>query len=157
MKTFLYTLAIPIAVALASCSSSRSLSSAMEDDIYYVPGRRALVAQEIENLSGQQQTAPVTAAGIRSEEVGSRATGSSIAPSAFSSEKQKVINPATGQIDNFSVAELTDQAKQRLAESDEIQETIYQNTGYWVNGYKGDGSDLEEIQRLINRYPDGFG
>lgn len=144
MKTYLYTI-IALAVTAASCSSSRTLSSSMEDDIYFVPGQKPLVVKEVETITGQT---------IDPREY-SDAAKEAIANQKASS--QSVINRQTGRMDNISTSQLATQAEQRLAESDQVNETIYENTGYWIGGYKGSESDLSEIQRIINMYPEGFG
>lgn len=41
-----------IALTAISCSTNRSFT--MEDDIYYVPGKKALMVKEVENLTGQE-------------------------------------------------------------------------------------------------------
>ena len=48
MKFSLYIAGL--AFIIASCSTTRNFSSIMEDDIYYVPGKKALAIQEVENL-----------------------------------------------------------------------------------------------------------
>lgn len=50
MKFSLYIAGL--AFIIASCSTTRNFSSIMEDDIYYVPGKKALAIQEVENLTG---------------------------------------------------------------------------------------------------------
>ena len=51
MKSLLYIAAS--ALMASSCSTSKSLSTTIEDDIYFVPGKKALVVQEVENITGQ--------------------------------------------------------------------------------------------------------
>ena len=50
MKIALYFSAL--AVLLGACSSSQNFTRAQEDDIYYVPGKRSLFAQEIKDKTG---------------------------------------------------------------------------------------------------------
>ena len=50
MKFSLYIAGL--AFIIVSCSTTRNFSSIMEDDIYYVPGKKALAIQEVENLTG---------------------------------------------------------------------------------------------------------
>ena len=50
MKPYLYI--IILAFLAISCSTSRLMT--MEDDIYYIPGEKALVVKEIENTTGNQ-------------------------------------------------------------------------------------------------------
>ena len=50
MKIALYFSAL--AVLLGACSSSQNFTLAQEDDIYYVPGKRSLFAQEVKDKTG---------------------------------------------------------------------------------------------------------
>ena len=50
MKIALYFSAL--AVILSACSSSQNFMRVQEDDIYYVPGRQSLFAQEIKKKTG---------------------------------------------------------------------------------------------------------
>ena len=67
-----------IALTAISCSTNRSFT--MEDDIYYVPGKKALMVKEVENLTGQEISSSIQT-DTYPEEV-SHAKGSSIAPAA---------------------------------------------------------------------------
>lgn len=140
MRTFLYSI-IALAVIASSCSTSRTLSSSMEDDIYYVPGKKPLVVKEVESITGQNismnQTSP--------------------AHNTASDNQSVVINRKTGKAENISMSQLSAQAEQQLANNNEIDATIYENTGYWLGDFKGSESDLEEAARIINQYPQGFG
>ena len=49
MKFSLYIAGL--AFIIVSCSTTRNFSSIMEDDIYYVPGKKALAIREVENLT----------------------------------------------------------------------------------------------------------
>ena len=51
MKFSLYIAGL--AFIIVSCSTTRNFSSIMEDDIYYVPGKKALAIREVENLTGK--------------------------------------------------------------------------------------------------------
>ena len=46
MKQLIYISALG-ALLLSACSTGRQLSSTMEDDIYYVPGERSLLARDV--------------------------------------------------------------------------------------------------------------
>ena len=48
MKFSLYIAGL--AFIIVSCSTTRNFSSIMEDDIYYVPGKKALAIREVEIL-----------------------------------------------------------------------------------------------------------
>lgn len=141
-----------LALAATSCSTARSLT--MEDDIYYVPGQKALVVKEVEDLTGQNISVQDNA-GNYSEET-SRSAGSSIAPAAFSKSKQQVVNTRSGKLENVDIAAMTGEAQEMFDNYDVVNETIYENTGYWIGGFKGSENDLPEIQRIINMYPNGF-
>ena len=128
----------------------------MEDDIYYVPGKKALAIREVENLTGhdigtEQPVDPTVLAG----EI-SRSAGSSTPPATFSSSNNTKINARSGQLEQVNIQSLTREAEEKLANNEEIDMTLYENTGYWIGGYRGPASDLAEIQRIINMYPEGF-
>lgn len=128
----------------------------MEDDIYYVPGKKALAIQEVENLTGhdigtEQPVDPT----VLAEEI-SRSAGSSTPPATFSSSNSTKINARSGQLEQVNIQNLTREAEEKLANNEEIDMTLYENTGYWIGGYRGPASDLAEIQRIINMYPEGF-
>lgn len=150
MKPYLYI--AMIALMANACSVSRSIT--MEDDIYYVPGKKALAAKEAGNLNGAQVTTQGTTESHSAN--ASRPAENNVPSSAFTPRKQQVINPNGGQLETVDMTTLAAQAEERLAYQDEVNETLYENTGYWMGGYKGNGSDLPEIQRIINLYPQGF-
>lgn len=154
MKPFLYIAAF--ALLASSCSTTRNFSSTVEDDIYYVPGKKALVIQEVENLTGQDIDIGQNndSKDLSGESYSS--TGSTTPPASFSPGQSKVVNTKTGKLENVDLNTLTGQAAAMLADNDNINETIYENTGYWIGGYKGSENDLDEIQRIINMYPQGF-
>ena len=52
MKFSLYIAGL--AFIIVSCSTTRNFSSIMEDDIYYVPGKKALAIREVENLTNNR-------------------------------------------------------------------------------------------------------
>lgn len=149
MKTFIY-IALT-AIAASSCSIARNYT--MEDDIYYVPGKKSLVVKEIEKITGQ----PIASSYENDDTYDyekSRSQGSSIPPADY--QGQKVVNPRSGQLETVNMQSLATEAQEKLATSDSINETIYENQGYWIGGYKGSESDLAEIQHIINLYPNGF-
>lgn len=154
MKFSLYIAGL--AFIIVSCSTTRNFSSIMEDDIYYVPGKKALAIREVENLTGhdigtEQPVDPTVLAG----EI-SRSAGSSTPPATFSSSNNTKINARSGQLEQVNIQSLTREAEEKLANNEEIDMTLYENTGYWIGGYRGPASDLAEIQRIINMYPEGF-
>ena len=154
MKFSLYIAGL--AFIIASCSTTRNFSSIMEDDIYYVPGKKALAIQEVENLTGHDiETEQPVDSYVLSEEI-SRSAGSSTPPATFSSSNNTMINARSGQLEQMNIQSLTQEAADKLSNSEEINMTLYENTGYWIGGYRGPASDLAEIQRIINMYPEGF-
>jgi len=52
MKIIFYIILVST-ILFSSCSSTRSLNSTIEDDIYFVPGSKPLMMQEVENITGQ--------------------------------------------------------------------------------------------------------
>lgn len=153
MKSILYITGI-IFTAL-SCTTTRNLSSTIEDDIYYVPGQKALVVKEVEDLTGQQLNDEYATVDYASESY-SRDNGSSIPPASFQSNSAPRVNARTGQLDQVDMQNLSNQALEILATDGAANTTLYENTGYWIGGYKGNDNDLAEIQRIINMYPQGF-
>lgn len=146
MKYLIYIITA-LSLGIMSCSSARTFTNSVEDDIYYVPGRKPLVVKEVENITGEKIDMGPSVQAIAAEP-GSASTGSRTAP---------VINARKGTVENVNTGELLNEAQQRLATEGTINETIYENTGYWIGGYKGSENDLEEISRIINMYPEGFG
>ncbi len=150
MKPYLYI--IIFAFLAISCSTSRLMT--MEDDIYYIPGEKALVVKEIENTTGKE-ISPLTHPGLYSGST-QHLTSNATPPATFSQNKQQAINTRSGQVETADMAQLTTQAEELLTRNEEVNETLYKNTGYWMGGFKGNESDLPEIQRIINLYPQGF-
>ncbi|WP_301911416.1 hypothetical protein [Odoribacter laneus] len=145
MKIIFYIILVST-ILFSSCSSTRSLNSTIEDDIYFVPGSKPLMMQEVENITGQN--IPLSS-GNRQH---APASGN------FTTENSAVIiNRQQGTTEEITTGSLTSRAQQRLAESEEVNEVLYENTGYWIGGFKGSDSDLREAARIIARYPDGFG
>lgn len=148
MKSLLYIAAS--ALMASSCSTSKSLSTTIEDDIYFVPGKKALVVQEVENITGQNFSEnPPTNRNIPTEGH-SAYKGSSIPPANFSSSKNQ-----TNVRENVNTSAYVNQQFQTISDSQD--DSAYESTGYWVGGYKGNQGDLNEIQHIINQYPEGFG
>ena len=101
MKFSLYIAGL--AFIIVSCSTTRNFSSIMEDDIYYVPGKKALAIREVENLTGhdigtEQPVDPTVLAG----EI-SRSAGSSTPPATFSSSNNTKINARSGQLEQVNI------------------------------------------------------
>lgn len=125
-----------------SCTATRNFT--MEDDIYYVPGKKSLVIREVEQLTGEEINSSA-----RSE------TSIKLPPRPKVSSTQADRN-GNGQPANADLSALAAEAKEKLDNSEEIHETLYEDTGYWIGGFKGNESDLPEIRRIIDRYPQGF-
>lgn len=128
-----------LAVLLSACSSTQTLSRSMEDDIYYVPGEKPLMVKEVENMTGES---------IHMD-----------TPSRdYSSGSGTVMNRQRGTSETVTTSELMAQAENLLNDpSAAAQTTLYENSGYWIGGFKGNDSDLAEAARIINQYPEGFG
>lgn len=145
MKTsYLYTLLA--VVFLWSCSSMQNMNTSIEDDIYYVPDKKPLMVKEVETITGEKidMTAP--------------ATRSNYAESYPESGSSVVINRQKGRAEKISTSELAAQAENILNDPYAPETTtLYENTGYWIGGFKGSNTDLREAARIINQYPEGFG
>lgn len=157
MKFSLYIAGL--AFIIVSCSTTRNFSSIMEDDIYYVPGKKALAIREVENLTGhdigtEQPVDPTVLAG----EI-SRSAGSSTPPATFSSSNNTKINARSGQLEQVNIQSLTREAEEKLANNEEIDMTLYENTGYWLGGYRGPAqrfdrntTDHQHVSRRIRQF-----
>lgn len=149
MKSLLYIAVL--ALVAASCATSQNFSNTVEDDIYFVPGKKALLVQEVENMTGQDISAHSSNDQTTYPVENATSQGSSIPPASFSRNK------TTASVESANTDALLNEARGLLATNDEVNKTIYQNTGYWIGGYKGNEGDLPEIQRIIDQYPEGFG
>lgn len=145
MKSVVY-ISLAFVVSLSSCYSSRSLSNSIEDDIYYVPGSKPLIVKEVEAETGQQIQMSRPA-----EETASHPGIPTPAPTTTT------INGQRGTTEQISTPTLASRAEAALAATGTTREVIYENTGYWVGGFKGSKSDLQEAARIIAQYPEGFG
>lgn len=142
MKTFYYIFLLSV-VLLGSCSPMQNLSSTMEDDIYYVPDKKPLMVQEVETITGQNI------------DMTSRNDYSDSYPSG---ESSVVINRQKGTTERISTSGFAAQAEGILNDPNAAERTtLYENSGYWIGGFKGNDNDLEEAARIINQYPQGFG
>ena len=83
MKFFLYIAALVLITM--SCSTTRNFSSAMEDDIYYIPGKKAMVMKEVENMTNQGTNGQAGISGTWTDEP-SHSAGSTTPPETFSSQ-----------------------------------------------------------------------
>ena len=116
MKFSLYIAGL--AFIIASCSTTRNFSSIMEDDIYYVPGKKALAIREVENLTGHDiETEQPVDSYVLSEEI-SRSAGSSTPPATFSSSNNTMINARSGQLEQMNIQSLTQEAADKLSNSE---------------------------------------
>lgn len=145
MKIIFYIILVST-ILFSSCSSTRSLNNTIEDDIYFVPGSKPLMMQEVENITGQN--IPLSSGNRQHAPASGNPTTENSAV---------IINRQQGTTEEITTGSLTSRAQQRLAESEEVNEVLYENTGYWIGGFKGSDSDLREAARIIARYPDGFG
>lgn len=139
MKTSLLYITLLAVLLSAACSSTRSMSSALEDDIYYVPNEKPLLVKEVETTTGQ----PITSGISRPSEDYDRSRGSSVRPGS-----------GNGRV-NTEV--LTNEAEAILQNNEEVNQTLYESPGYWIGGFQGSESDLAEAYRIINEHPQGFG
>ena len=151
MRALLYVTLL--ALGAGACATAHSYT--MEDDIYYVPGKKALVVKEVEKITGEEFPQNPNTDDTYAYEA-HRSEGSSVAPRDFTEGQQRRINTRSGVVENMDINALTRQAQSTLAGNRTVNETIYENTGYWIGGYKGNERDFEEIQRIINLYPNGF-
>lgn len=151
MRAILYITLL--ALGAGACATAHNYT--MEDDIYYIPGKKALIVNEVEKITGKEFPQNPKTDDTYAYEA-HRQEGSSVAPRDFTEGKQRRINTRSGVVENTDINALSRQARSTLAGNHAFNETIYENTGYWLGGYKGNERDFEEIQRIINMYPNGF-
>lgn len=142
MKNYFFIIYTTLFVVLYACSPIKNMSNMAEDDIYYVPGEKALMLKEVEAITGVSKPAPQN--------------NNAVTESQYD-DYTPVINPERGVVENVSTQSLANEAVYLLEHNEEINRTIYENTGYWIGGFNGSTQDLREAIQIINRYPDGFG
>ena len=131
-----------LAILLSGCSSGQMMSNTMEDDIYYVPGNKPLVIQEVETVTAQNAN---------------RTERSAAAPVYSGNTGNYIINSSKGTVEQVSTYDLTTRALSQLESADQINTVVYENKGYWIGGFIGSNRDMQEAARIIARYPEGFG
>lgn len=145
MKTSSY-ISILLVCSLWSCSSMQNMNSTIEDDIYYIPNEKPLMVKEIETITGQNI------------DMSSQSSQGNHSDSYPESKGSAVINRQKGTTERISTSDFAAQAEALLNDpSAEEMTTLYENSGYWLGGFKGNDNDLEEAARIINQYPQGFG
>ncbi len=135
MRNYYKLLIVPLLIATA-CSPSYVGTTAFQDDIYYVPGEESLIDKEMAVYTTKPETKePVI------------------------KQKTKSATKATFS-DDRDFKQIQEQYREMLA-SDTIEtiDTTYYNDeqGYFIGEFNGTDSDLEEIERLRQWYPQGFG
>ena len=151
MRALLYITLL--ALSAGACATAHSYT--IEDDIYYVPGKKTPFIKEAREITGEEYPQKSYVDDTYAYEA-HRSEGSSVAPKDFTEKQQQRLYTRSGAVENTDINALTRQAQSTLANRRYVNETIYENTGYWIGGYKGNERDLDEIQRIINMYPNGF-
>ncbi|MFT5749822.1 MAG: hypothetical protein ACI93S_001093, partial [Ancylomarina sp.] len=137
MKTYYKLLIVPLLIATA-CSPSYVGTSAYQDDIYYVPGEESLIDNEM---------AVYTTKPARQEPI---------------IEQRTKAEPTTKATfgDDRDFQQVQEEYNQMLTnDSNESIDTTYYNDeqGYFIGEFNGTDSDLDDIERLREWYPQGFG
>ncbi len=144
MKTF-YILLLAF-ISLWSCSSMQNMNTSIEDDIYYVPNEKPLMVKEVETITGQKIDMTVPSA---------RNNNTKTYPE---NESTVIINRQKGTAERITPSELAAQAENILNDPYAPETTtLYTNSGYWIGGFKGNDTDMQEAARIISQYPEGFG
>lgn len=145
MKIALYISAF--AVIFSACSSSQSFTRAQEDDIYYVPGKRSLFVQEVKKKTGVDI---VTDKNSSSRE-------NTANEKTYAKENDESVNPKSYAIGMARYATEKQVQKEEARTGQPVARiAVPEGDGYWLGGFKGSDSDLEECVRIMNRYPEGF-
>ena len=147
MKIALYFSAL--AVLLGACSSSQNFTRAQEDDIYYVPGKRSLFAQEIKDKTGVDITSNTSS----SSQISKNTNNDKVYPK----EIDNSVNPKSHSIGMARYATEKQVQKEETRTGQTVNRiAVPADDGYWIGGFKGSENDLEECVRIMNRYPEGF-
>lgn len=159
MKQLIYISALS-ALLLSACSTAQRLSSTMEDDIYYVPGERSLLARDVERKTGLiiSDDHVTTAADMPSSKEKKN----------YPKERDNSMNPISYKIgmteygsDDTAGSGVVTVSPEEMAgavngivEREATDENP--NEGYWIGGFDGSISDLKICEQIIHRYPEGF-
>jgi len=130
-----------ILVAIAwSCSSTQQLSGGFEDDIYYVPGKRSLLSQEVMRKTGEDRQ---------------RALDPALLAKEREESNSGKVNPRSEAIGmaRYATKQQVENVQTKTGKQIPVDTTA---RGYWMGGFKGSDRDLEECVRIMNRYPEGF-
>ena len=147
MKIALYFSAL--AVLLGACSSSQNFTRAQEDDIYYVPGKRSLFAQEIKDKTGVDITSNTSSR--------SQISKNTNKDKVYPKEIDNSVNPKSHSIGMARYATEKQVQKEEARTGQTVNRVaVPADDGYWIGGFKGSENDLEECVRIMNRYPEGF-
>ena len=137
MKAYFKLLIIPLLIATA-CSPSYVGTSAFQDDLYYVPGEESLIDKEMAVYT----TKPATQEPIIEQTTKTVPT----TKATFGDDRdfQQIQEQYNEMLTDDSVGSI---------------DTTYFNDeqGYFIGEFNGTDSDLEEIERLRQWYPQGFG
>jgi hypothetical protein len=137
MKAYYKLLIVPLLIATA-CSPSYVGTSAFQDDIYFVPGEESLIDKEMAVYTTHADKKEPTI------------------------EQTTRVEPTTKATfgDDRDFQQIQEQYREMLA-SDSIGtiDTTYYNDeqGYFIGEFNGTDSDLDDIERLRQWYPQGFG
>ncbi len=137
MKAYFKLLIVPLLIATA-CSPSYVGTSAFQDDIYYVPGEASLIDTEM---------AVYTTTPVRQEPIIEQTTKAEpTTKSTFSDDRdfQQIQEQYNEMLTDDSVGSI---------------DTTYYNDeqGYFIGEFNGTDSELDDIERLREWYPQGFG
>ena len=132
MKIALYFSAL--AVLLGACSSSQNFTRAQEDDIYYVPGKRSLFAQEIKDKTGVDITSNTSS----SSQISKNTNNDKVYPK----EIDNSVNPKSHSIGMARYATEKQVQKEETRTGQTVNRiAVPADDGYWIGGFKGSEHD----------------
>ena len=151
MKTTIYISALAAILIASACSTTQNIGRVVEDNIYYVPGKRSLYVNELERQAGQAVDLDVVMQNrnnninpsIRNKEL-SEANSTNVNPNAYHIGMAR-----------YATQQQVDQAELQNPGSMQVI-PIPEGDGYWMREFYGTEADLQECVRIMNRYPDGF-
>ena len=148
------------ALLLGACSTGLQMTGAMEDDIYYVPGERSLLARDMERKTGLiidngRVTVAADAPAAKERKNYPKERDNSINPISYKIGMTEYGHNDAGTRDTVAIT-----PEEEAAAVNGIVERVVTDAdpdeGYWIGGFDGSVGDLKICEQIIRRYPEGF-
>jgi len=145
-QRYLYFL---IALVISSCGTEKfTTSNVYEDDIYYNSSLKPLSVKEME----RKVPANIAQKQLKEEQ---NKDYISTAKKVIKDDRYKYPDITQQELEDLKIKSVTLSRNAETGLTDTIIEIM--NKGFWINGFKGTQSDLDDALRTIERFPLGFG